>query len=91
VASPAATQADDVARALVAAGCGAVPKPVLTCFVGAQGAPEALRGVCQIPSYAFPEGAARALGHAAAYAGCAARPARSPPSPTSTLKWPARS
>jgi acetyl coenzyme A synthetase (ADP forming)-like protein len=72
---PLVTQAEDVARALVAAGCGVPPKPVLTCFVGAQGTPEALRGACQIPSYAFPEGAARALGDVAAYAAWLRRPA----------------
>jgi acyl-CoA synthetase (NDP forming) len=69
------TQAEAVAAALVAA-CDPPPtKPVLACFVGAQGTPEALRGAAAIPSYTFPEAAARALGHAAAHAAWLRRPA----------------
>ena len=76
---PLVTQADDVARALVAA-CDPTPgKPVLACFVGAQGMPEALRGVAAIPSYTFPEAAARALGHAAAHGAWLRRPAGETP------------
>ena len=61
---PLVTDADQVAAALVAACTPAPAKPVLACFVGTQGMPAALRGAA-IPSYAFPEAAARALGHAA--------------------------
>jgi acyl-CoA synthetase (NDP forming) len=38
---------------------------VLTCFVGCEGTPDVLRGARSIPSYIYPESAARALGHAA--------------------------
>jgi acetyl coenzyme A synthetase (ADP forming)-like protein len=62
---PLVTNAADVARALVAACTPPPTKPVLTCFVGAQGVTDLLRGPVAIPSYRFPEGAARALGHAA--------------------------
>lgn len=71
---PLVTNATDVAAALVAA-CNPPPtKPVLTCFVGAQGISDTLRGAVSIPSYAFPEGAARALGHAAQRAAWLRRP-----------------
>ncbi|RIQ32124.1 bifunctional acetate--CoA ligase family protein/GNAT family N-acetyltransferase [Jiangella rhizosphaerae] len=54
---------DDVATALaeVAAGAG---KPVVTTFQGQRG----VRGPAGVPSYPSPEEAARALGHATAYA-----------------------
>ncbi len=43
--------------------------PVLAVFMGGDGGPAALReGDTRIPSYAYPEEAARALGHAAWYA-----------------------
>src|SRR5207244_1107268 len=53
-------------------------KPVLTCFVGVQGVPPAL-GRAAIPSYTFPEAAARALGNAARYAAWLRRPAGQTP------------
>ena len=65
---PLITRAEDVAAALTAACDPAPSKPVLACFVGAQGTPRALRGATVIPSYTFPESAARALGHASARA-----------------------
>ncbi|MFN7973063.1 MAG: GNAT family N-acetyltransferase [Acidobacteriota bacterium] len=73
---PLVTQASDVAAALVAVASSAAErrKPVLACFMGSQGMPESLRGG-RIPSYTFPEAAARALGHAAAYASWLRRPA----------------
>ncbi|MCL4293076.1 MAG: acetate--CoA ligase family protein, partial [Acidimicrobiia bacterium] len=40
---PLVTEADDVAEAIVAAAAGAGPKPVVACFLAAQGIPEALR------------------------------------------------
>ena len=49
---------------------------MLACFVGAQGMPAALRGAAAIPSYTFPEAAARALGHAARRWRLAAPPRR---------------
>jgi acetyl coenzyme A synthetase (ADP forming)-like protein len=62
---PLVTNASDVAAALVRA-CDPPPaKPVLTCFVGCDGTPDVLRGTRSIPSYVYPESAARALGHAA--------------------------
>jgi acetyl coenzyme A synthetase (ADP forming)-like protein len=72
---PLVTAADDVAQALIAACTPAPSKPLLTCFVGAQGVPDALRGSTVIPSYTFPEAAARALGHAAERAAWLRRPA----------------
>jgi acetyl coenzyme A synthetase (ADP forming)-like protein len=76
---PLVTQAADVARALVAALDPPPAKPVLACFVGVQGVHEALSGARAIPSYRFPEAAARALGHAARYAAWLRRPAGAVP------------
>jgi len=65
---PLGAAADAVADALRAA-CDPPPaKPVLCCFDGLQGRPDALRGAVALPSYTYPEAAARALGHAAARA-----------------------
>jgi acetyl coenzyme A synthetase (ADP forming)-like protein len=76
---PLVTQAADVARALVAA-CDPPPaKPVLACFVGVEGIQSALTGATAIPSYRYPETAARALGHAARYAAWLRRPAGATP------------
>lgn len=72
---PLVTAADDVAAALMAACTPPPSKPVLACFVGAQGTPAALRGTTAVPSYTFPESAARALGHASARASWLRRPA----------------
>jgi acyl-CoA synthetase (NDP forming) len=62
----------------IAAGrtAGAIQKPILTCLMADAGHPRPLEvGKERIPTYAFPENAARALGKAAAYAGwCAAKP-----------------
>ena len=45
------------------------PLPVLTVFLAAEGGPAALRsGAVRVPSFTFPEEAARALAHAARYA-----------------------
>ncbi|MBI3976962.1 MAG: GNAT family N-acetyltransferase [Chloroflexi bacterium] len=72
---PLVTAAADVAAA-VAAACDPPPaKPVLACFAGIQSTPLALRGATFIPSYTFPEDAARALGHAATYGAWLRRPA----------------
>jgi len=65
---PLGETANAVAAALRAA-CDPPPtKPVLCCFAGFQGIPDALRGAIALPSYTYPEAAARALGHAAARA-----------------------
>jgi len=65
---PLGVAAGAVAVALRAA-CDPPPaKPVLCCFAGVQGLPDALRGAVALPSYTYPEAAARALGHAAARA-----------------------
>ena len=67
---PLVTQANDVARAMRDAVKGLSRHlPVLSVFLSAQGVPPELRasGV-RIPSYAYPEDAARALGHAMRYA-----------------------
>ena len=49
---------------------GAVQKPILACLMAEAGHPHPLEiGRERIPTYAFPENAARALGKAAAYAG----------------------
>ncbi|MCB1016705.1 MAG: GNAT family N-acetyltransferase, partial [Acidimicrobiales bacterium] len=64
---PLVTDTDDVARAIVGAADGT--KPVVACFLGQEGMPEALRsGGRAIPSFAFPESAVRALGRVAGHA-----------------------
>jgi acetyl coenzyme A synthetase (ADP forming)-like protein len=72
---PVGTEAPDVARAILAGALGST-KPVLTCFMGSHGIPEGLRSLRQghVPSYGFPEAAARALGRAVSYARWRARP-----------------
>jgi acyl-CoA synthetase (NDP forming)/RimJ/RimL family protein N-acetyltransferase len=64
-----------IERGVAAArAAGAVHKPVLACFVGAD-APRVLAdGRRSIPAYAFPENAVRALGKAADYAAWRAEP-----------------
>jgi acetyl coenzyme A synthetase (ADP forming)-like protein len=75
---PLVTQPDDVARAIRAAVCEAGPKPIVACFLGRHGIPDALRSTQpderSIPSFAFPESAAAALGHAAGYGAWRRRP-----------------
>lgn len=60
---PLVTRAEDVARAIRAGIKGLRrPMPVLTVFLSARGVPAELQGEgVRIPSYAFPEDAARAL------------------------------
>jgi acetyl coenzyme A synthetase (ADP forming)-like protein len=75
---PLVTTAAEIAAA-VARGAGTVPreKPVLTVFLATRGAPEAIatgaRG--RLPSYSFPENAARALAAALRYGRWRQRPA----------------
>jgi acetate---CoA ligase (ADP-forming) len=75
---PLVTQADDVARAIRAAAGDAGPKPIVACFLGRHGIPDALRSAQpderSIPSFAFPESAAAALGHVAGYSAWRRRP-----------------
>jgi len=65
---PLVTGAPDVARAILAGASGS-KKPVLSCFMGSHGVPESLRSLQEghIPSYAFPEAAARTLARAVSY------------------------
>ncbi len=75
---PLVTRAADVARAVATAAADAGDKTVLTCFLGRTGLPNALRGTGPsvgnatghraVPSFAFPEAAAAALGRAADHA-----------------------
>ncbi len=56
---------DEVGTAISRAAAGAGEKPVLCAFLSARGAPAGLRSVAPVPSFAYPEAAARALGRAA--------------------------
>ena len=68
------TAIDDVAHALIAARAELpVDVPVVSVFMSAMGMPPALEGA-GIPSFAFPEAAARALGRVADYARWLRRP-----------------
>ena len=59
------TNEDQVGAAISRAAATADGKPVLCVFVSAQGAPPSLRSVANVPAFAYPEAAARALGRAA--------------------------
>jgi acetate---CoA ligase (ADP-forming) len=64
---PLATKSEEVARAIRTSVEDSVAReiPVLSVFMSARGVPDELRGEgVRIPSYAFPEGAARALARA---------------------------
>jgi acyl-CoA synthetase (NDP forming) len=66
---PLVTKPEDVARAIVA-GARTLDraKPVLTVFMQSRGVPEELRAAgVRVPSYAFPENAARSLARVAGY------------------------
>jgi acetyl coenzyme A synthetase (ADP forming)-like protein len=65
---PLVTGAQEVARAILAGAAGS-PKPVISCFMGSHGVPESLASLNEghIPSYAFPEAAARTLARVARY------------------------
>ena len=66
---PITTQAPQVASAIVEAGATS-GKPLLSCFMGSHGVPESLKSLHlgHVPSFRFPEGAARALALVAGYA-----------------------
>src|SRR5262249_60306685 len=53
-----------VGAAISRAAATAVDKPVLCAFLSAKGAPAALQSVAQVPAFAYPEAAAKALGPA---------------------------
>ena len=73
---PIVTEPAAVATAIRQGAAGA-EKPVLTCFMGTHGVPEALSSLREgrFPSYAFPEAAAIALSRAVSYGRWLARPA----------------
>jgi acetate---CoA ligase (ADP-forming) len=76
---PLVTRSDDVAKAVLLTTESATraghAKPVLASFLGADGAPSALRGeLATVPCFTYPENAARALGRAVAYAEWRGRP-----------------
>ena len=74
---PLVTRAEDVAQAIAGAAAVAGEKPVVACFLGRAGVPAELRGDGSrrtIPSFAFPEGAAHALGRVADLADWRRRP-----------------
>ena len=65
---PLATGAPEVAHAILSGAAGS-KKPILSCFMGSHGLPESLQSLNEghIPSYAFPEAAARSLARVAKY------------------------
>ncbi len=74
---PLVTKPEDVAQAIMTAVGGNHTRqlPVLSVFLSARGVPDELRGESvRIPSYAFPEGAARALARAVQYGMWKAKP-----------------
>jgi acetyl coenzyme A synthetase (ADP forming)-like protein len=56
---------EDVAAAISRAAADAGEKPVLCAFLSAKGTPASLRSAAPVPSFAYPEAAARALSLAA--------------------------
>ncbi|MEX0658734.1 MAG: GNAT family N-acetyltransferase [Egibacteraceae bacterium] len=70
---PVVTQPDDVARAMADAKAAIGDLPVLSVFMSEAGVPDEL-AQASIPSFVFPEGAARALGRVAHYARWRAAP-----------------
>lgn len=76
---PIVTDAAAVADAIRQGAAGSA-KPVVTCFLGKHGVPEALKSLRagHIPSYAFPESAAIALARAARYGSWLRRPTSTP-------------
>jgi acyl-CoA synthetase (NDP forming) len=68
-----------VGAAISSAAATAADKPVLCVFVSARGAPAGLRGAANVPAFAYPEAAARALGRAAERGEWLRRPAGTVP------------
>jgi len=73
---PLVTGAPAVAHAILVGASGS-KKPILSCFMGSHGVPESLRSLNEghIPSYAFPEAAARTLARTVKYGIWRAAPA----------------
>jgi acetyl coenzyme A synthetase (ADP forming)-like protein len=59
------TDEEEVGAAISRAAATVVDKPVLCVFVSAKGAPSSLRSAANVPAFAYPEAAARALGRTA--------------------------
>lgn len=72
---PLLTRAEDVARELHAAARKGAGVTLASVFMNSEGAPPAPEGGVRVPSFPFPEDAARALGAAARYGSWRARPA----------------
>jgi acetyl coenzyme A synthetase (ADP forming)-like protein len=70
---------DEVGAAISRAAGTATDKPVLCVFVSARGAPASLRSVANVPSFSYPEAAARALGRAVERGEWLRRPAGTSP------------
>jgi acetate---CoA ligase (ADP-forming) len=70
---------DEVGAAISQAAADAGEKPVLCAFLSARGAPASLRSAAPVPSFAYPEAAARALGRAADRGDWLRRPAGTAP------------
>ena len=79
---PLATGAPEVARAILAGAAGS-KKPILSCFMGSHGLPESLQSLNEghIPSYAFPEAAARTLARVVKYGAWRSAPVGKVPTP----------
>jgi acetate---CoA ligase (ADP-forming) len=72
---PLVTRAEDVARHIVETTARLSDKPVVSCFIGAQGIHEWLQeGDVTVPTFAFPESAARALSKVTRYSNWRASP-----------------
>ncbi|HKD95397.1 MAG TPA: GNAT family N-acetyltransferase, partial [Gaiellaceae bacterium] len=59
------TDEEAVGAAISRAAAATVDKPVLCAFLSAKGAPAGLQSVAEVPSFAYPEAAAKALARAA--------------------------
>ncbi|MGE5180150.1 MAG: acetate--CoA ligase family protein [Bacteroidota bacterium] len=77
---PLVTGAQEVAHAILAGAAGS-RKPVLSCFMGSHGVPESLNSLNEghIPSYSFPEAAARTLARVVRYGEWRSAPAGAVP------------
>ncbi len=73
------TNEEEVGAAISRAAATAADKPVLCTFVSAKGGPASLRSVAEVPAFAYPEAAARALGRAAERGEWLRRPAGTTP------------
>jgi acetyl coenzyme A synthetase (ADP forming)-like protein len=71
------TNEEEVGAAISRAAATTEGKPVLCAFLSAHGAPASLRSAASVPSFAYPEAAARALGRAAERGEWLRRPAGS--------------